>query len=219
MTSDEILLDGQLDILVPNTRVAIEIVEKQIAEDFEVTLERFKTFYRSLRMAGTILAHFLYRLYLQYMETYQKTINDFAQMLYSEVGISPETTVKYLNVWRWIFENPKFTKEEKDKLIEQPIKKLILSYPALRDGDITPDDVVDAPTLYDLRQKIRSKVGERTSSVNVSYFTLSLRTGELVFHRGDQQTTVGILNVFDHTDPLREVGIERIIRCLGVLIQ
>ncbi|MGB9881182.1 MAG: hypothetical protein ACPLPV_00135 [Methanomassiliicoccales archaeon] len=216
---DDELIIGQMDILPTSYYQVVERVDELLGETFERSLENFKRFYTSVRMVGTMLAHFLYRLYLQYIDTYQKTIQDFAHMIYSETGISPETTLKYLNVWRYIFENPSFTEEEKEALLNQPIRKLILSYPALRDGEIEPKDVIEAPTLYDLRQKIREKVGDRTSSGSASYYTLQLSTGLLTFHRGDQQAAIGVLNVFDHTDTLREEGIERLIRTLGVLIQ
>lgn len=195
-----------------------EIIDNAILTgDMSLIWSFGKSLRKSIQISGLALAKLLYRLY-QSWETLTKvsSIYDdtFVDIVYSELGISPVTTTKYITMWDAIFKNESIPEKIRNQLMNQPIQSLLLLTAAARENfnEIDWNEVVKTTTPAEMRRFVRNIRGNVTSSNNAMYISINMRTGELIVRKGEESAIIGFLLVTAMDNPLIQAAIQRLIR-------
>lgn len=145
--------------------------------------------------------------------------DDFISVAEAETGLSVETIKKYTRLYRQIFGNEKLSEGEKQKLAGLPIRELMKVAPALADGQVSVDDVVNATTEGEINQIVREARGAKTSSETRITILLD-RTGQLKVRQGSDGPfePFGFLHLEKGKENLVvQRAIDRIVQNLGIL--
>lgn len=141
-------------------------------------------------------------------------------IVFVEMGVSPQTTRKYIHLWEDLFENEDVPKQAKDKLYGKSIKSLLLLTATAKDGDAVDwDRVANAENGAEIREIVRGVRGPTTSSETSVVIHLD-REGMLFAKRGSDPTRypLGRLNIADMaSNPIVDKALTRLIERGGVL--
>jgi hypothetical protein len=147
----------------------------------------------------------------------------FEDAVQAEIGISPQTTRKYSQLWDNVFDNENIPIKVRLALYGMPIKSLLLLTGAARDGDqLDWEKVAAASNGSEIRDMVREVRGERTSSKTSTRIKMD-RFGQLtVLPKGGSPygTKIGTLDVnLAEKDPEVKRAITRIVERSGILWQ
>jgi hypothetical protein len=140
-------------------------------------------------------------------------------IVFVEMGISPQTTRKYIRLWEDLFENPMIAQDIKNKLFGKSIKSLLLLTAAARDGDdIDWSRIANAENGAEIRELVRDARGPTTSS-EASVLLMMDREGILYAKRGSDgdRLMVGRLLIGEMDNQIIEKAINRIVERGGVI--
>jgi len=140
-------------------------------------------------------------------------------LVFVEMGISPQTTRKYIGLWGDLFENPDIEDDIKRKLMGKSIQSLLLLKAAARDGDdIDWDAVAGAESGAEIRDLVRGVRGPTTSSESAVTIFLD-REGSLYARRGSNpdKFPIGRLFIDDMEDSTVAKAINRLVERGGVI--
>lgn len=140
-------------------------------------------------------------------------------IVFVEMGISPQTTRKYVRLWEDLFENPMIDQSIKNKLFGKSIKSLLLLTAAARDGDdIDWDKIAGAENGAEIRDLVREARGPATSS-ETSIILVMDRDGVLYAKKGsdDERHMVGRLLIGEMDNPVIEKAVNRIVERGGII--
>lgn len=136
-----------------------------------------------------------------------------------EMGISPQTTRKYIRLWDDLFENPDIPTTVKEQLYGKSIKSLLLLTAAARDGDdIDWESVSKAENGAEIRDLVRGVRGPTTSSETSISITMD-RDGTLYAKRGTEleRSQIGRLLIGEMDNPIIDKAITRLVERGGIL--
>jgi hypothetical protein len=173
-----------------------EIIGMAIAQGDPRVAAKFARGLRSnLQASGLALAKLLFSL-SEAWKTFQSAgiEEDFVDWVYAEIGVSTNTTTKYVNMWRSIFANPEISRDIKDKLETKPMRSLLLLTAAAREDDLPWERVVEAETPAEVSSIVREIRGERTSSGSAVRLYVK-KDGTLIAIQGDKRVSFGFLYV------------------------
>lgn|SRR5574340_608681 len=174
---------------------------------------------RQMQASGLALAKLLYKL-REAWELFKAAgiDDDFVDVIYTEMGVAPGTTAKYVALWESLFANPQIPPEVKQNLESKPMRSLILLTAAARDEDFDWEKVVDATTPHEIREIVREHRGQQTSSGSALILEINLRDGKLTARKGDETAAIGVLAVKEYpTNPLVASAIDRILSSAGIM--
>ncbi len=140
-------------------------------------------------------------------------------IVFVEMGISPQTTRKYVNLWEDLFENPSIPQDIKTKLFGKSIKSLLLLRAAARDGDdVDWEQIAHAENGAEIRDIVRGVRGPMTSS-EASIIIVMDRDGVLYAKKGseDERHPLGRLNIGGMDDPVIDRAINRLVERSGII--
>ncbi len=171
---------------------------------------------------GYALAKLLYRLNESWaIFTASGITDDLFTMAEVYMGIKPSTTQKYMRMWEAIFENDEIPEDVKSLLMGRSIKDTLLLTGAARDGTFDAEELKEVVMSGNLRDRIREKRGEVTSSSSAIKIFLAARDkgaikeGALFAKRGDETEVVGML--YSDLDELGTKAVARIVGSSGIL--
>jgi hypothetical protein len=175
---------------------------------------------REGQLKGLALAKLLAKLD-QNWEMFKRTgiEEDVETIVEVEMGITPQTTRKYVRLWEDLFENADITESIKDRLYGKSIKSLLLLTAAARDGDdLDWEAVASATNGAEIRDIVRGVRGPATSSETSILLTMD-RDGTIYARRGSdaERHMVGRLLIGEMNNQIIERAITRIIERAGVL--
>ena len=167
-----------------------------------------------VKVRGFALAKLLYRLREAWGLFRAGGIDDeMITMVDVHMGVRPETTKKYIRMWEKVFENDDVPEDTKRLLMGRNLGDVLLLTAAVGDGSLNEDELKDAALASDrvaIRDIIRQKRGQKTSSSSSIVICLRMSDGALYAKRGDDRETIGILN-----KPESEIGEKAIARLIG----
>lgn len=173
---------------------------------------------RTQQIEGLALAKLLYM--WQELWTQFEIGETFEDYVFTEDGISPQTTRKYIALWLSVFENEEIPDEVKVQLYGKPVQGLLLLIAVSRDHQMTTEDweeVAQAPDTRTIREIVRRVRGEQTNS-ETALILLMDRDGMLKARKGDQPyIQFGYLDI-KPTEPTAQQAIERVLRAAGILV-
>lgn len=146
------------------------------------------------------LAKLLFKLRQQW-ELFRQS-DDLSTMAMVHLGVRPTTTEKYINMWEAVFENEDIDDETKRLLAGRNIADTLLLTAAARDGSLDPDEMREAamaPDRSSMREIIRAKRGEKTSSGTAVQLYVAMRdtsrrrAGTIYVKRGDVYEDIAVL--------------------------
>lgn len=143
--------------------------------------------------------------------------DDFFDFIYDRLGYTRQTSKKYIRMWRAVFENTSIPKPLRDKLKSKGIDTLLLLTATAQDGDFEENDwkeVAVAPNKQEVRDLIRKKRGERTSSGSAKTIILE-RDGTLKAQVDGDWIEIGWLNMNSESAGME--AIDRIVRAAGIV--
>lgn len=130
------------------------------------------------------------------------TDDDFENVIEANMGIVPQTTRKYSEMWQSIFASDYVSPEIKQKLQTKPIQELLLLTSAVAEGSLS-DDELETIAVSDkskTREIVRKARGQQTSSKAALYGAIQMTDGK--YPRGTLLATkdgvteiVGYLNL------------------------
>lgn len=216
LTEQETKVFEEVDNIVGR---AITIGDPTLAFEFGSHLRRRQA------VEGLALAKLLYRINESWDLFRSAGVeDDMVTVVHTEMGVAPETTKKYIRMWQSIFENDGIDEGIKRILMGRPIGDLLLLTAAARDGSLTDDEMHEAAVAPDraaLRDIIRQKRGEKTSSVNAIKLIMTMQDMEsmpaytLYAKRGDERAVLA--HFITPVSGLAEEAIEKIINKMGIL--
>lgn len=181
------------------------------------------TFGRNLRrdgqLKGLALAKLLSGLDKNW-ELFQRTGMDdsLETIIEVEIGISPQTTRKYVHLWQDLFENPDIPEDIKTKLYGKSIRSLLLLKATARDGDdVDWDKIANATNGAEIREIVRDARGPMTSSESAISIIMD-RDGTLYAKRGSDSDRhiIGRLLIADMGNDIIARAIERLVERGGI---
>ena len=209
---DVFLSDG--DLLIFNT--VDEITTKAIeAGDPSIATRLGRSLHRGVRVSGIALCKLLWILRDNWAKFQADGVDDnFYSVMESEIGLAVSTIHKYSDMWESVFANPDISDEIKHRLLNKPVKTLLLLPALAKDAsDVDWAEVAETNNHADMRALIRSYRGEATSSKTAIHIRLELSSGQLSARKGTGNYVVfGILNLDKRSDPAVSGAIDRIIR-------
>lgn len=180
---------------------------------------------RQQAVRGLALAKLLYRMRESWdLFRAAGTSDDLPTMASIHMGVAPETTKKYVNMWESVFANNDIGDDIKKILMGRPIGDLLLLTAAARDGSLDDSRLLEAalaPDRASLREIVREGRGEQTSSSSairlVVYMvdTKNGNKGDLVAFRGKDRVVIGTLFV-ESDDDLTKKAIESLLNARHV---
>lgn len=166
------------------------------------------------------LAKLLYRMQEGWNIFQSAGVNDdFYQLVEDYVGNAPETTKKYVRMWRNIFENQSIPEDIKRQLLGKPIADTLLLTAGAGDGTLDEDVLRRAAMAEDngaLKEIIRQKRGDVTSSSSAVRLFIVMRDrgdiaeGTIYAQRGDEREVLGFL--YPPKSELGHIGFDRLTR-------
>jgi len=196
------------------------IANSKIQADPRPALEFGRNLRRDGQLKGLALAKLLYMLDGDWALFKHSGIEeDIEEIVFVEMGISPQTTRKYIRLWEDVFENPAIPGSVKEQLYGKSVKSLLLLTAAARDGDdIDWDKVSNAENGAEIRDLVRGVRGPTTSS-ETSIMLKMERDGTLFAVKGTspQRYTIGKLLVGAMDDPVISKAIIRLMERGGIL--
>ena len=216
LTDEDAKVFDDVDMVVGRS---ITIGDPSVAFEFGSHLRRQQS------VQGLALAKLLYRI-KQGWDLYRAAgiEDEMESMAQTEMGVSPETTKKYIRMWTSIFENGGVEDGVKQILMGRPIQDLLLLTAAVREGDLTGEELRDAAMAADqkeLKEIIRHKRGEHTSSSSSITICLTMRdsqsmaAGTLFAKRGNERVTLGLL--YKAESELAKMAISKLINGRPIL--
>lgn len=175
---------------------------------------------RQQAVRGLALAKLLYRM-RESWELFKAagTSDDLPTMAQIHMGVAPETTKKYVNMWESVFANNEIGDDIKKILMGRPIGDLLLLTAAARDGSLDDSKLLEAalaPDRASLREIVRDSRGEQTSSttaIRIAIYMVDTKNGNignLVAFRGKERAFIGTLFV-ESEDDLTKKAIESLL--------
>lgn len=199
---------------------AITSGDPLIAANYGLSLKR------TVALKGVALAKLLYGL-RENWETFQSAqIEDsFEDFVQAHMGIDPQTTRKYSDMWEHIFASPYIEESLKLLLQGKPIKELLLLTAAAEEGSLTEEEwqtvvVADHSTI---RSMIKQARGRQAAHANAVYIAIYMQDGKypkgtIVASNEEGEEDIGFLYL-DKAEGATYVSraINRIMRSPGML--
>lgn len=175
---------------------------------------------RQQAVRGLALAKLLYRMRESWdLFKAAGTSDDLPTMAQIHLGVAPETTKKYVNMWESVFANNEIGDDIKKILMGRPIGDLLLLTAAAREGSLDDSRLLEAalaPDRSSLRDIIRDGRGEQTSSgsaIRILLYMVNTKAGNigsLIALRGKERVQIGVLFV-ESDDDLTKKAIESLL--------
>lgn len=148
---------------------------------------------------------------------------DFADFVDAHTLVKGKTANRYADMYDAVFVKGRLPANVREQLHHKPIETLLLMAPAVRDGSLTEDDLVDAIVLNHkgVRDRIRERRGAVTNSSTHVYGILVQRESSVyplgtVVARGENESeAIGSFNLNPRTDTGRKL-LERVKNTLGL---
>lgn len=224
---DELTINNGIDLasfLTPTDFILLDQVEEIVQQsvyrgDVHAAMVFGRALRRGLQVNGIALAKLLAKLSDSWELFQAAGIDDeFVDVIYAEIGVSPSTTNKYVAMWKAVFDNPNVPQEALPKLYGQPIKSLLLLTAAAREGSLDWNKVSSAVTTADIRNLVKQARGEATSSGSAIHLSLDVRDGTIWARQGVEKSVIGVLLLTrQKDDALVEAGIQRLIRSANIM--
>ena len=184
--------------------------------DLTGLLEFGRTIKRGQQIQGLAAAKLLYMMKDRWHLFQAAGVDDnFEDVVFAEIGYTPQTTSKYVRAWESLFENSQIPDETKMRLMGKPIKWLLRLPAAIADLDDEDkmDDfiskVANAASLGEIQNLVRGVRGVQTSAKNRIIIRWDKRDGRLTAIQGDGTiATIGYMNAID------SVGIKAVRRII-----
>jgi hypothetical protein len=164
------------------------------------------------------IAHLLYELEAHW-ESFP-TDDTFEDAVFKGMGLSKQTTLKYVRVWKRIFASDKVLDGTKTLLLGKPIDSLLAVSAAAADGQIDEDqwdEIVSAPDTATVKGIVRSIRGRQTSSTTALTYMLD-RDGALKYKRGNgHYKQIGVIPPTEDEDA--SDAIDSLMRRAGVVVR
>lgn len=190
-------------------------------EDMQVLVEQANMLRRQGQVSGLALAKLLYE-WREHCDVFGLDLDDWADTVHAETGLSVQTARKYSTMWEVIFVKSRPSDDVLKRLSGQPIQSLLLMAPAFKEEQVSEEDVVrlsNAVDTQEVREIIHEIRGDQTSSNNALIIQV-MRDGVLRAKRGDgAYVGIGYLNVNAREDPVVDAAISRLLRAAGVIEQ
>ena len=190
-------------------------------EDMQVLVEQANMLRRQGQVSGLALAKLLYE-WREHCDVFGLDLDDWADTVHAETGLSVQTARKYSTMWEVIFVKSRPSDDVLKRLSGQPIQSLLLMAPAFKEEQVSAKDVVrlsNAVDTQEVREIIHGIRGDQTSSNNALIIQV-MRDGVLRAKRGDgAYVGIGYLNVNAREDPVVDAAISRLLRAAGVIEQ
>jgi hypothetical protein len=171
------------DLILPDVKIFVEIDDvlrrSIVIGDPLVAIEYGSELIAGARLKGYALAKLLHGIKTNW-EIYSRagTEDSFESMIHAQIGISPETSEKYVRMWQSIFENPDVDQQTRELLFGKPIEYSLLLTASVADGDLQGDSLKMAAVAEDkseLRSIIRKARGDKTSSGTAVLLFITMR--------------------------------------------
>jgi hypothetical protein len=172
ITADELELFAEVDRVIVRS---ITAGDPLIAADYGTTL------IRKARLKGLALSKLLHGLQSNWSTFRAAGLDEeFEDFAYTYLETPPETSRKYVGMWRGIFENPNVPADVKQQLQMKPIEHLIMLTAAVEEGSIDADDLREAAVSdkEGIRSMVRGARGEQTSSKTAIRRFIQMRDGD-----------------------------------------
>ena len=145
--------------------------------------------------------------------------DDFSTFMGFHLNRSPQTINRMFEIWRFVFEVPKHSKQRFNMLLSKPPSGLWQIKQCAKEGLLTEDDWQDielAPNkdaLSEVRKRVRGIRGRGKDALKV----MMEADGTLKARRKGRYENVGFLNVnMVNESPIIQQAIERIINSSGI---
>jgi len=216
-TSDLDITLTQSDMGVIMT-VDTETERSLVTGDIMPLLELGRVLRRKIQVYGLALVKLLASIRDNWQMYESAGVEDsYINVIHAHIGLSPQTIVKYCNLWDSLFANPQIPEDVKSELMSKPLRSLLLLSAAARENQITDwSRIIEAVNHNEVRNVVREARGEHTSSATRLSIFMDVRTGQLAAQLGDNAPeNMGFLNV-DSTSNVVKMAIIRILHASGV---
>lgn len=190
-------------------------------EDMQILVDKANMLRRQGQVSGLALAKLLYE-WREHCDVFGLDLDDWADTVHAETGLSVQTARKYSTMWEVIFVKSRPSDDVLKRLSGQPIQSLLLMAPAFKEEQVSAKDLVrlsNAVDTQEVREIIHGIRGDQTSSNNALIIQV-MRDGVLRAKRGDgAYVGIGYLNVNAREDPVVDAAISRLLRAAGVIEQ
>jgi hypothetical protein len=182
-----------------------------ITGDLGPVINTARSLRRSVQARGLALAKLLHDVRRQWAVFEAAGCDDtFEDYIHAEIGIVPQTSRKYANMWAAVFEGD-LSDDIKRRLMDKPIRTLnLLTAAAENNDDLDWDVIVEATNHAEVQAEIKRIRGEQTSSKLGIMISLDIRTGSLTAYQDGKQEEFGYVNV--NKEGLAQRAINRIVR-------
>lgn len=198
-----------------------ELIDRSIISgDLSRPMQFGRGLKRSAQATGLALAKLLSRIQDHWPQYQAAGIDDeFVDVMQSELGLSPQTVLKYSSMWKAIFDNGEVAEDTKQRLLGKPIKSLLLLTAGAREGSLDLDKIAECVTPHEIHQLVKESRGEQTSSGSRVLIAINVRTGELLAKLGDGVwENFGLINLeSQNNSPAIAKAVERILKSAGVM--
>ena len=190
------------------------IVEDAIkANDPEYIFRYLDNLVRFGQAAWFSMAHTLYCARRSWNEHFDHE-HDFIQTAAARIGRSPQTILRMVEIWEWVFERPEHKQSRVNRLLQKPPSGLWYIKQASKEGQLDEehwDAIEKAPNKAELRliaKGVRGEYGRAKTALKIHLLddgTIQAARGSGAYH------VVGFLNVhLEQENDIIAAAIERI---------
>ncbi len=197
------------------------IVEDAVKnQDPEYIFRYLDTLVRFGQAAWFSMAHTLYCARRTWAESFDSE-HDFIQTAAARIGRSPQTILRMVEIWEWVFERPEHKQSRVNRLLQKPPSGLWYIKAASKEGQLTEDDwdaIEKAPNKAELRAIAKGVRGEYGRAKTALKIMIEMETGTLYIAKGSGEYKVlGHLNThLQEEDDVIAAGIERVTSASGI---
>ena len=166
-----------------------QVIDLSISQDNpNIALDWGSDLIHAMQLGGLTLSKYLWEMNNLWGDAFPSD-STFAEIAETRLGVAPSTFNRYINLWEWLRKHP--------NLQGKPIKGLLLCTAAMREQQITDDDMdkLEKATSHgEIHEIIRRVRGHKTKSKSALYMRL-LNDGTLQARFGgdDYYSNVGYI--------------------------
>ena len=209
------LSQNELDLITDGVETILDEAIEQ--KNPEIAFNLARQLIKKQQIGWVALAHWCYLMEQRW--EYLGGQEDFLTVASMKLNKSRETLRRYLEIWKWVMEEPDHGRARLEALCQKPLQGLWYIKTAAKEGQLTEDDweeierAPDIASLKEIRDRVRGNYGRAKDALRI----MLEPDGTLKASKGGDYVVIGLLNVhLQDNNPVIRAAIERIVRTAGV---